>query len=367
MTDEIDSVVIGAGVVGLAIARALATAGHETLILEREHMFGSGVSARNSEVIHAGIYYPEGSLKARLCVAGRKLLYDYCRRHNVAHRQCGKLIVAVTGEQSAAEVIRQKAARNGVDDLVWLTESEAKRLEPALNCTGALLSPSTGIVDSHGLMLSLLGDAEAHGAMIAYGTSATRLKPEGGRIAVTVNDEDAPSLSAQLVVNSASLDAVAVARRIAGFPAKHIPRAYLAKGNYFTLTGKSPFSRLIYPMPEPGGLGTHLTLDLGGQAKFGPDVEWIETPDYTVDPARVEKFQTAIRRYWPDLKDGQLNPGYVGIRPKIAGPGEPDADFRIEGPETHGVPGIVNLFGIESPGLTSSLAIAEEVARLVQP
>jgi L-2-hydroxyglutarate oxidase LhgO len=366
MADEIDCVVIGAGVVGLAIARALAMAGRETLILEREHRFGSGVSARNSEVIHAGIYYPEGSLKARLCVAGRTLLYDYCRERNVAHRQCGKLIVALRGEQSAAEAIRQKAARNGVEDLVWLTEAEAKRLEPGLECTGALLSPSTGIVDSHGLMLSLLGDAEAHGAMVAYGTSVTGLKPEGSCIAVTVNDDDAPSLSARLVVNSAGLDAVAVARRIAGFPAEYVPRAWLAKGNYFTLSGKSPFSRLIYPMPEPGGLGTHLTLDLGGQAKFGPDVEWVETQDYAVDPARLETFQAAIRRYWPGLKDGQLNPGYAGIRPKIAGPGEPDADFRIEGPETHGVAGIVNLFGIESPGLTASLAIAQQVARLVQ-
>jgi L-2-hydroxyglutarate oxidase LhgO len=362
--DEIDSVVIGAGVVGLAIARALALARREVLILEREFQFGSGVSARNSEVVHAGIYYPQGSLKARFCVAGRKLLYDYCRERGIAHRQCGKLIVAVSGEQSAAEATRQKAARNGVDDLVWLSEAEAKRLEPELSCTGALLSPSTGIVDSHGLMLSLLGDAEAHGAIIAYGANVTGLTPAGGRIAVTVNDEDAPSLLARLVVNSAGLDAVAVARRIAGFPAEHIPRAYLAKGNYFTLSGKSPFSRLIYPMPEPGGLGTHLTLDIGGQARFGPDVQWIEKPDYIVDLARVEKFQTAIRRYWPGLKDGQLNPGYVGIRPKIVGPGEPDADFRIEGPATHGVPGVFNLFGIESPGLTSSLAIAEEVARI---
>ncbi|HEX4505725.1 MAG TPA: NAD(P)/FAD-dependent oxidoreductase [Alphaproteobacteria bacterium] len=367
MADEIDCVVIGAGVVGLAIARAIAMAGRETLILEREHLFGSGVSARNSEVIHAGIYYPEGSLKARLCVAGRALLYDYCRDHKIAHRQCGKLIVAVSGEQSAAEAIRQRAARNGVDDLVRLTAAQAQRLEPELNCTAALLSPSTGIVDGHGLMLSLLGDAEAHGAVIAYGAGVTRLEPRGGRIAVTVSGEDAPSLSARLVVNSAGLDAVAVARRIEGFPPHHIPRAWLAKGNYFTLSGKSPFSRLIYPMPEPGGLGTHLTLDLGGQAKFGPDIEWVDRPDYTVDPARLEKFQMAIRRYWPGLKDGRLIPGYAGIRPKIAGPGEPDADFRIDGPETHGVPGIVNLFGIESPGLTASLAIGQEVARLVQP
>jgi D-amino-acid oxidase len=364
MADEIDCVVVGAGVVGLAVARALAMAGRETLILEREHRFGSGVSSRNSEVIHAGIYYPQDSLKARLCVAGRRLLYDYCREHKIAHRQCGKLIVAMSGERSQAEAIRERAARNGVDDLAWLSQAEAKRLEPELNCTGALLSPSTGIVDSHGLMLSLLGDAEAHGATIAYGAGVTGLQPRGGRIAVTANDDDVPSLSARLVVNSAGLDAVAVAGRIAGFPAAHIPRAYLAKGSYFTLSGKSPFSRLIYPMPEPGGLGTHLTLDLGGQAKFGPDVDWIDKPDYTVDPARVTKFEAAIRRYWPGLEDGRLSPGYAGIRPKIAGPGEPDADFRIEGPETHGVPGIINLFGIESPGLTAALAIAEAVVRV---
>jgi L-2-hydroxyglutarate oxidase LhgO len=364
MADEIDCVVIGAGVVGLAVARALAMAGRETLILEREYRFGSGVSARNSEVIHAGIYYPPGSLKARLCVAGRALLYDYCSARGIAYRRCGKLIVAQDGEQAAAEAIRQRALLNGVDDLTWLSETEAKRLEPELNCTGALLSPSTGIVDSHGLMLSLLGDAEAHGAAIVYGTAVTCLRTEGGRIAVTVKDETRPALSARLAVNCAGLDAVALAHRIEGFPATHIPRAYLAKGTYFTLSGSSPFSRLIYPIPESGGLGIHLTLDIGGQAKFGPDVQWVDVPDYDVDPARAGKFEQAIRRYWPGLKDGQLKPGYVGIRPKIAGPGEPDADFRIDGPDTHGFPGIVNLFGIESPGLTASLAIAEEVARI---
>jgi len=365
MSDEIDCVVIGAGVVGLAIARALALSGRETLIVERELTVGSGISARNSEVIHAGIYYRPGSLKAGFCVAGRKRLYNYCRERNIDHRRCGKLIVATNETQAAgAKAIMANAAANGADDLTWLDRAGILRLEPELAAIGGLLSPSTGIVDSHGLMLSLLGDAEAHGATIAYGTSVSALKPGDDGVDLTFGDDTEPSLTARLVVNSTALAAEAVARSIACFPDRFIPHLRYAKGNYFTLSGRSPFSRLIYPMPEPGGLGTHLTLDLGGQARFGPDVEWIDRLDFNVDPARAATFYRAIRRYWPGLEDGRLEPGYAGIRPKLAGPGEPEADFRIEGPETHGVPGIVNLFGIESPGLTASLAIADEVVRL---
>jgi L-2-hydroxyglutarate oxidase LhgO len=365
MTERIDCVVIGAGVVGLAIARALALAGRETLIVERELRVGSGISARNSEVIHAGIYYRPGSLKARLCVAGRALLYAYCAERGIDHRRCGKLIVAVNESQIAnADAIRANAAANGATDLSWLDAAEVRRLEPELAGTGALLSPSTGIVDSHALMLSYLGDAEAHGATIAYGTRVSAMKPQAGGVDLTFDDDSGPTLSAQLVVNSAGLAAEAVARDIEGFPAGFVPRLRYAKGNYFALSGRSPFSRLIYPMPEPGGLGTHLTLDLAGQARFGPDVEWVDRIDFDVDPARAETFYRAIRRYWPGLEDGRLEPGYAGIRPKLAGPSEPEADFRVEGPETHDVPGIVNLFGIESPGLTASLAIADLVVQL---
>jgi L-2-hydroxyglutarate oxidase LhgO len=367
MTDAIDCVVIGAGVSGLAIARALALQGRETLIVERERQFGSGTSSRNSEVIHAGLYYPEGSLKARFCVAGRERLYDFCATRQIAHRRCGKLIVATAEAQMAGlAAIKEKAARNGVDDLSWLTAGEARRLEPELATVGALLSPSTGIIDSHAYMLSLLGDAEAHGAMIAYGSPVAGARIEKDGALLRFGQEVEPSLKARLIVNAAGLDAPHVARAVVGFPSAHIPRTFYAKGNYFTLAGRAPFSRLIYPVPEPGGLGVHLTLDLGGQARFGPDVEWIDTVDYHVDPSRSEKFYSAIRAYWPGLEDGGLAPGYAGIRPKLSGPGEPAADFRIDGPAVHGVPGIINLFGIESPGLTASLVIADEVARLAR-
>jgi len=366
--DEIDCVVIGAGVVGLATARALALGGREVLILERETLIGSGISSRNSEVIHAGIYYPKGSLKARLCVAGRALLYNYCASRHVAHRMCGKLIVATARAQiPALEAIKRGAEAIGIDDLAWLDAGEAGRLEPALSCVRALRSPSTGIIDSHGYMLALLGEAEAAGAMVAYGASVTRMRLDDTGAAISVSGEDAPSLRARLVVNAAGLGALGIARAIEGFPAHHVPQGWLAKGSYFTLSGRgSPFARLIYPVPEPGGLGVHVTIDMAGQVRFGPDVEWVDGPDFTVDPARAVQFYDAIRAYWPDLRDGDLAPGYAGIRPKLSGPGQPPADFRIDGPARHGVPCIINLFGIESPGLTASLAIADEVLAIAQ-
>ena len=363
--DRIDCVVIGAGAVGLAIARALSAQGREVLIAEREKQFGMGTSSRNSEVIHAGIYYPKGSLKARLCVEGRDRLYEYCASRGVGHRRCGKLIVAVNGTQlPQLDRIAEAAAANGVTDIVRLGGAEARAKEPELRAEGALFSPSTGIIDSHGYMLALLGDAEAQGAVIAYGTEVEAMDVAPDGIALTFAGDDAPSLKASLVVNAAGLDAPRVARAIRGFPAAHVPRAYFAKGSYFKLTGRAPFTHLVYPIPEPGGLGVHMTVDLAGQAKFGPDVEWVDAPNYTVDPARAGKFYDAIRTYWPGLKDGQLAPDYAGVRPKISAPGAPAADFHIDGPETHGVAGIVNLFGIESPGMTASLAIARHVTAL---
>ncbi len=363
--DRTDCVVVGAGVVGLAVARALARAGREVIVLEAEGRIGSHTSSRNSEVIHAGIYYPRGSLKARLCVAGRSLLYDYCEARGIPHRRCGKLIVA-TSEAQLGELsrIRAAAAANGVE-LEVLSGEQARRLEPELACVGALNSPATGIIDSHAYMLALLGDAEAHGATLACGSRVKCAELHSGVIEVHLEESDV-ALQARLVVNCAGLDAPQVSRSIEGFPPRHVPRAWLAKGNYFTLSGRSPFKRLVYPVPEPGGLGIHLTLDLAGRARFGPDVQWIEERDYNVDATRAERFYPAIRTYWPGIPEDSLQPAYAGIRPKISGPGEPAADFRIEGPETHGVPGVINLFGIESPGLTASLAIADHVAMLAK-
>jgi L-2-hydroxyglutarate oxidase LhgO len=361
--DRVEVVVIGAGAVGLAVAAAFAARGREVLILEAADRFGSGVSSRNSEVIHAGIYYPRGSLKARLCVAGRDLLYAFCAGHGVAHRRCGKLIVA-SNEAQLPELgrIRAAALANGVE-LAPLSAAEARALEPELNCAGALHSPLSGIVDAHGYMLALLGEAESHGALLACDSAVTgvALHPDGFLIAVN----GVPALEARALVNSAGLAAPALARLMKGFPAQRVPPAYLAKGSYFTLAGRAPFDRLIYPLPEPGGLGVHLTLDLGGRARFGPDVEWVEELDYAVDPARAARFYGAIRAWWPRLADGALEPAYSGIRPKITGPGEPAGDFRIDGEGAHGVRGLVQLFGIESPGLTSSLAIAAQVADLL--
>lgn len=367
MSADIDCVVIGAGVVGLAIARALAQSGREVLVAEATEAIGTGTSSRNSEVIHAGIYYPAGSLKARLCVRGKHLLYAYCAERGIPHKRLGKLIVATSAEQAAQlEGIAQRARANGVDDLQFISGEDAMRLEPALRCTAALVSPSTGIVDSHALMLAYQGDAENAGAQCVFHTPLVsgRVRPQGG-FDLQFGGDDAMSLSCNVLINSAGLQAPALARRIEGVPAASIPTDYLCKGSYFTLSGRAPFSRLIYPVPQHAGLGVHPTLDMGGQAKFGPDTEWVGTEDYTIDPARAEVFYAAVRSYWPALPDDALAPGYTGIRPKISGPHEPAADFVIAGPAAHGVPGLVNLFGIESPGLTSSLALAEEtLARL---
>jgi L-2-hydroxyglutarate oxidase LhgO len=363
--DKVECIVVGAGVVGLAVARRLAQAGREVIVVEAADDIGTGTSSRNSEVIHAGIYYPAGSLMARHCVNGKRALYDYCRDHGIPHRRCGKLIVATTADDSEKLAsIRARAAANGVNDLELLDAAAAHALEPALNCTAALLSPSTGIVDSHALMLALRGDAEDAGAAIAFNAPLLHAAAGGGEISVDVGGAAPMSLACRLLVNAAGLNAPAIARSIEGMPIEQIPTAYFAKGNYFSCGVRSPFTHLIYPVPEPGGLGVHLTLDLGGQAKFGPDVEWVNTIDYEVDPARVERFYPAIRRYWPTLPDGALTPGYSGIRPKIVPPAVAVQDFLIQGPQDHGVPGLINLLGIESPGLTSSLSIAEHVADL---
>jgi L-2-hydroxyglutarate oxidase LhgO len=353
--EKLDAVVIGAGVVGLAVARALAMAGREVVILEAEDAIGTHTSSRNSEVIHAGIYYPRGSLKARACVEGRRLLYEYCAQHDVPHRRCGKLIVAPSDQLLELENIHEKARGNGVDDLAWLTQGEVRALEPEVVCAAALHSPSTGIIDSHALMLAYLGDAERHGAMLAVRSRVERILINR---TFQVHVQGADPVECAILVNSAGLRAPSVAKAMEGFDPGLVPRELYAKGNYYSLARKSPFSRLVYPVPEPGGLGVHVTIDLAGQARFGPDVEWVDHIDYAVDPARAARFYAAIRRYWPGLPDGALLPGYSGIRPKTAGPGEPAPDFQVQGPAAHGVPGLVNLFGIESPGLTSSLALA---------
>lgn len=365
--EQIDAVVIGAGVVGLAVGRALALHGLEVMVLESENAIGTGTSSRNSEVIHAGIYYPAGSLKARLCVQGKEMLYAYCAERGVAHQRLGKLIVATSPEQVAQlGGIQAKAAANGVHDLRQIGAAEARALEPALQCEAALLSPSTGIVDSHGLMLALQGDMENAGGLLALVSPVQGIGVGQGTAShpLRVTSEDGTELAARFVVNAAGLNAVALARRIDGLDKGLLPQAFCAKGNYFTLAGRAPFSHLIYPVPEHAGLGVHLTLDLGGQAKFGPDVQWVDDPaDLVVDPRRGDAFYAEVRKYWPDLPDGSLQAGYAGMRPKISGPHEPAADFLIQGPAQHGVAGLVNLMGIESPGLTSSLAIAAEVWR----
>ena len=371
--DEVEAVVVGAGVIGLAAARALALAGHEVIILERADGIGFETSSRNSEVIHGGLYYPAGSLKATSCVAGRQRLYAYCRGHGVPHAPLGKLIVATTeAEIPGVEKIADAARANGVDNLEWLSVSQARRLEPELNCVAALLSPSTGIIDSHALMLAYQGEAEDAGAVVAFRSPVLSGRVHGGGFELAVGgppdrpaagprtDSGPATIRCRLLVNAAGLYAPALARAIAGIPPASIPPAYFCRGVYFTLSGKTPFRHLIYPVPEPGGLGVHITLDLAGQARFGPDVEWIDGVDYAVDPRRGDKFYAAVRRYWPGLRDGALMPGYAGIRPKISGPDEPAADFVVQGPADHGIPGLVNLYGIESPGLTASLPLADE-------
>jgi L-2-hydroxyglutarate oxidase LhgO len=364
--DRVEVVVAGAGVVGLAVARALALAGREVLVLEAEPAIGTVTSSRSSEVIHAGLYYPQGSLKARLCVEGRDRLYRYCASRGVGAARLGKLVVATEASEIAAlEHVAGRSAANGVTDLAWLDAGQARALEPALSCVAALLSPSTGIVDSHALMLAYQGDAEAGGAQVICRVPILSGEAAGDGLTLEIGGAEPMQLECRWLVNCAGLGAVALAGRIAGMPATALPRAYFCKGSYYALSGRAPFTRLIYPVPEQAGLGVHLTLDLGGQARFGPDIEWVERPGYDVDIARAAGFYAAIRKYWPGLPDGALQPGYAGIRPKITGPGEAAADFRIDGPEQHGVAGLVNLFGIESPGLTASLAIADWVAARV--
>lgn len=365
--EEVDCIVIGAGVVGLAIARELALAGREVFIVESQGDIGSITSSRNSEVIHAGIYYPRGSLKARLCVQGKELLYRYCEEHGIAHARCGKFIVATGAAQMAdLDRIAGHAVANGIADMRLISREEARALEPQLECTAALVSPSTGIVDSHGLMQQLLADAEAAGATIAFKSAVVSAEARQGGVAVEVlaEGEERLWLQARLVVNAAGLAAPQVASRVQGLPAAMRPKAFFSKGNYFSLAAKAPFSRLIYPVPEPGGLGVHLTLDIAGQARFGPDVEWLDIDDahqidYHVDGRRADGFYALIRRYWPGLPDGALQPSYAGVRPKLSR--TKDADFVVQGPADHGLAGLVNLFGIESPGLTASLAIARHV------
>ncbi len=363
--DSVDCIVIGAGVIGLAVARALALAGREVIVLEAAEGIGTETSSRNSEVIHAGIYYPAGSFMARFCVAGRRALYAYCRERGVPFSNCGKLIVATNAEEDGRLAgIKARAEANGVEGMRLLTQAEAVALEPNLRCTSALLSPVTGVVDSHAYMLALQGDAENAGAACVFFSPVDAARVRSGGIEIDVGGADPMTLRCQLLVNSAGLHAPDLARRIVGMPPERVPAAYYAKGSYFTLTGRAPFSRLIYPVPVPGGLGVHLTIDLGGQARFGPDVEWVDRIDYMVDPARAEKFYAAVRRYWPGLKDGAIQPGYAGIRPKIVPPSVASQDFVIQGPQTHGVPGLINLFGIESPGLTASLALADHVVEV---
>lgn len=376
--EEVDAVVVGAGVIGLATARALAQRGLDTIVLESETAIGTGVSSRNSEVIHAGLYYPAGSLKARLCVTGRQQLYAFCESHGVPHQRCGKLVVATDESQVAGlDALMKKAAANGVHDLKRLSAAEAIAMEPQLACTGAILSPSTGIIDSHALMLALQGDLQAAGGDVALSSPVERIRcrtnEHEDRHVLHVGGDEPTELAARIVVNAAGLWAPKLAVATEGLDKSHVPTAHFSKGCYFSLAGRAPFSRLVYPLPQDAWLGVHLTLDLGGQARFGPDVEWLaddaagQPLDYTVDPARAAGFYADVRRYWPGLRDGALQPAYSGIRPKIHRPDEPAPDWRIDGPAEHGVAGLVNLFGIESPGLTSCLAIADEVVARLRP
>lgn len=365
--DRLDCAVIGAGVVGLACARAMALAGREVVILEQADAIGTHTSARNSEIIHAGIHYPPTSAKARLCIRGKQMLYDYCASHGIGCNRVGKLIVATDESQlKTLAAVAGNARSCGVQDLQYLTGDQARALEPNINCFAAMLSPSTGLIDSHALMLSLQGDAEAAGTMLALESPVQQACAAADGIVLEVGGAAPATVKAETVINSAGLWSHSVSRSIKGIRQDSIPPSHYARGVYFTLSGKQPFSRPIYPVPEPGGLGCHYTLDLGGQGKFGPDVEWIEDIDYTVDPERAEGFYSSIRRFWPDLPGGVLQPGYAGIRPKLSGPGEAASDFLIQGSSEHGIAGLVNLYGIESPGLTSSLAIAEEVRQLLE-
>jgi len=366
VTEQVDCAVIGAGVVGLAIARELAISGREVIVLEAADAIGTHTSSRNSEVIHAGLYYPQGSLKARLCTAGKWLLYDYCAGHGVPHNNIGKIVVAVTNDEVAMlKSYVQKAEANGVTDLRWLSREELRDLEPAVECVAGFLSPSTGIVDSHALMLAYQGDAENSGATVVLKSPVTSGAVGPAGIVLNVGGDEPMTIACTSVVNCAGLFAQNVARSIEGIPAASIPPQYFAKAHYYTLSGKPPFGRLVYPVASNVHLGVHVTVDMAGQIRFGPDVSWVDSVDYSFDHARGPLFYEAIRKYYPRLKDGQLQPGYTGIRPKVSGPKEPAADFIIRGPEDLGIAGLVSLFGIESPGLTASLAIAQHVRKLL--
>ena len=363
--EHVDCIVIGAGVVGLACAAALARSGREVFVLEAEHAIGLHASSRNSEVIHAGIYYEPGSLKARLCREGRDLLYAYAAERGIAHRRIGKMIVATSPAQlGALDLIRERAMANGVHDLEWLTPGEASTMEPAVRAEKALHSPSTGIIDSHALMLALEGDLANAGGKVVLGTKVASVRAGSGGFVIETEGQSSEPVRTRTLINSGGFSAVQLASRIAGLAATAVPEQHLAIGHYYRLDGPSPCARLVYPVPEPGGLGVHLTLDLAGQARFGPDVRWIDQPDYAFDDSRRQSFVSAIQTYLPDIGADRLVPDYTGIRSKISGPGQAAADFWIAGPEGHGVPGLVNLFGIESPGLTSSLAIAAHVSRM---
>lgn len=365
--DKVECVVVGAGIVGLAVARALAMAGREVVILEAEDAIGTHTSSRNSEVIHAGLYYPKGSLKARLCVSGKRLLYDYCAGHGVPHSNIGKIVVAVTEVQIATlRSYVQKAEANGVRDLRWLSREELREREPAVECFAGFFSPSTGIVDSHALMLAYQGDAENSGATVVFKSPVESGAADSDGIVLNVGGDEPMTIACRSVVNSAGLFAQNIARSIEGVPAQSIPPQYFAKAHYYTLSGRPPFRRLVYPVASHAHLGVHVTVDLAGQVRFGPDVTWVDSVDYSFDHSREPLFYAAIREYYPGLKDGQLQPGYTGIRPKVSGPNEAAGDFLIRGRKDHGVPGLVNLYGIESPGLTASLAIAAHVTGLLQ-
>ncbi len=371
MSDHIDALVIGAGVIGLAISRELAQAGHEVIVIDQAEGIGTVTSSRNSEVIHGGLYYAPGSLKARLCVEGRDALYAYCAERGIAHRRCGKLVVAVDDSEVPALVaLHAQAKTNGVSDVQLIDGAAARAMEPALHAIAALHSPCTGIIDSHAFMLALQGDAEDRGALFAFHSPFDSAAVTSDGFDVRVGGAEPMHLSTRLLINAAGLQACAVASRIDGLDARHIPKPRLCKGHYFALTTRAPFTRLVYPMHNRAGLGVHFTLDLGGQGKFGPDVEWLPdgaAEDYVVDASRAATFTHDIRRYWPALPDNALAPAYSGLRPKIVGPDDPAADFRIDGPETHGVRGLINLFGIESPGLTASLSVATRIRGMLEP
>jgi len=364
--DRVDCIVIGAGVIGLATARAIAAQGREVIVLEAEADIGSHTSSRNSEVIHAGIYYPTGSLKALLCLQGKEMLYAYCREKEINHQRLGKLILATTPDEiDILQQYRARAIDNGLHDLTWVEADEVSRLEPEVECVGALLSPSTGIIDTHELMVCLQGDIEAAGGTVICRSPVSSIEASADGFVIQVDGDEEYTVATRLLVNAAGLWAPTVAASIRNLDQSLVPEAHFAKGHYYTLAGKAPFRRLVYPVAGKAGLGIHLTLDLAGQARFGPDVQWVDTIDYDFDDSRKADYVAAIRRYYPGLDESRLEAGYTGIRPKLCGPGEQPVDFKIQGPDEHGLHDLINLFGIESPGLTSSLAIADRVTAIL--